>query len=49
MRLRKDIKLAGSFDMSSVVYAQFTLRDTGQLWELNCVNDNYGNGYLKKI
>jgi hypothetical protein len=50
MRLRKEIKLlAGSFDMSSVVFAQFRLKDTGQVWELNCVNDNHGSGYLKKI
>ena len=50
MHVRRDIKLLkGSFDMADVVFAQFREKDTGKVWELRCVNDNHGQGYLKKI
>ena len=50
MQLRREIKLiTGSFDMANTVYAQFKVKDTGQSWELRCVNDSHGGGYLKKI
>lgn len=50
MQLRRELKLlAGSFQLNAIVYAQFSMRDSGQVWELKCVNDAHGGGYLKKL
>jgi hypothetical protein len=50
MQRQREIKLLeGSFDMSDVVFARFRIKATGQVWELRCVNDQHGSGYLKKV
>ncbi|MCX6118577.1 MAG: hypothetical protein NT027_13625 [Proteobacteria bacterium] len=51
LRKKGAIKLvSGSFDLGSIVQAQFIEVATGQKWLLKCLNDGpYGGGSLLKI
>ena len=51
MRLKGEIKLVrGSFDLNSIVEAEFVKTSTMERWQLYCLNDaSFGSGDLKRL
>lgn len=49
LHLNRDLKIiSGSFDLNLTVSCQFRLSKDGSIWDLYCLDDKGGSGYLRR-